>query len=86
MKGKITFLQVLILLIGVILGNFIAEITKGIGFLSWLSYGQTFGISPSSPFHLDLGVFQFSLGLSFHFTIASIIGLVIAIIIIKKTR
>lgn len=86
MKGKITFLQVLVIIIGAVLGNFIADITKAIKFLSWLSYGQTFGISSSNPFFVDLGVFKMTFAISFHFTIAAIIGILIAIIAIKKVR
>ncbi|WP_087066318.1 DUF4321 domain-containing protein [Intestinibacillus massiliensis] len=80
MTKKLSFMQVLILLIGAVLGGFIAKLTAGIPFLSWLGFGDSFGIS---PFTLDLGVLQLTFGLSIEITVATILGLVAAVIICK---
>ena len=59
----------------------IAHLTAGVSALSWLSYGKTFGLS--SPIVLDLGVLVLTFGLTIKFTIASIIGIIIAAIIYR---
>ena len=41
---KLNFIQILILLIGAVLGSLIARLTEGIGALSWLSFGETLGV------------------------------------------
>ena len=80
---KLNFIQILILLIGAVLGNLIARLSSGVSYLSWLAFGDSFGVS---PFTVDLGVAQLTFGLTFDLSIAAIIGLVIAIFICKKLR
>ena len=53
----------------------------GVSVLSWLNYGQSFGFA--SPIVLDLGILVITFGLSIKITIASIIGVLIAIIIYR---
>lgn len=72
----------LILLSGIVLGGFIGYLCRNISFLSWLNYGQTFGLS--SPVVLDLGILVLTFGLTVSINIASIIGIIIGIIIYKK--
>ena len=50
--------------------------------LSWLGYGNSFGLS--SPLVLDLGVLTLQFGLTIRFTIAGIIGIVLAFLIYRK--
>lgn len=76
-------MQVLILLIGAVLGSLIARMTQNISFLSWLSFGDTFGVS---PFTVNLGVAQFTFGMTFQLTIAAILGLIIAMVICRWMR
>lgn len=80
---QISFMQVLILLIGAVLGSLIARMTQNISFLSWLSFGDTFGVS---PFTVNLGVAQFTFGMTFQLTIAAILGLIIAMVICRWMR
>lgn len=80
---RISFMQVLILLVGTVLGSLIARLTREIGFLSWLSFGDTFGVS---PFTVDLGVAQFTFGMTFDLTIAAILGLIIAMVVCRWLR
>ncbi len=72
----------LLLLAGVVLGGFIGKALGGVAFLSWLNYGSSFGLS--SPLVLDLGVLTLQFGLTIRFTIAGIIGIVLAFIIYRR--
>lgn len=80
-KSKNNWALFLLLLAGVVLGGFIAELTKNVSALSWLGYGNTFGLD--SPVVLDLGVIVLTFALKIKITIASIIGVVFAIIVYK---
>jgi len=71
----------LMILTGIVLGGFIGMLAEGVSALSWLSYGQSFGLS--SPLVLDLGVLVLTFGLNIKITIASIVGMVISIIIYR---
>ena len=77
--GKNRWALVLLILAGIVLGSFIATLTTGISWLSWLSFGQTFGFQ--NPIVLDLGVLVLTFGLTIKITIASIIGIIMAAII-----
>ncbi len=79
--GKNTWALFLLLLAGVVLGSFIAQLTSGVSGLSWLSFGKTFGLE--NPIVLDLGVLILTFGLKIRFTIASIIGVILAAIIYR---
>ena len=70
-----------ILLCGIVLGGFLGTLTSNIGFLSWLSYGNTFGLT--EPVVLDLGILVLTFGLTITINIASIIGLMIGIVIYR---
>lgn len=76
------WLAVLFILAGVVIGAFIGEYLGRIPFLSWLDYGANFGIT--DPFTLDLGVLVLRFGLTIRFTIAGIIGILIAIFAFRK--
>jgi len=72
---------VLFMLCGIVLGGFIGNLAGSVGALSWLDYGQTFGLS--SPLILDLGVLSLTFGLTIRISIASIAGVVAAILIYR---
>lgn len=71
----------LLVLAGIVLGGFIGELTSNVSFLSWLSYGQSFGLS--DPLVLNLGILVLTFGLKIKITIAGIIGILIAILIYR---
>lgn len=79
--GKNNWALFLLLLSGIVLGGFIGNLAAGIPMLSWLNYGQSFGFS--NPIVLDLGILVITFGLSIKITIASILGVLIAIIIYR---
>ena len=80
-KYKNGWFLLLFIMIGIVLGGLIAESTAGIESLSWLSYGNTFGLD--SPLVINLGVLVITFALQIKITIASIIGVILAIIIYK---
>lgn len=79
--GKNNWALFLLLLAGIVIGGFIGELTKGIAGLSWLSYGQSFGFA--EPIVLNLGILVITFGLTIKITIASIIGILVAILIYR---
>lgn len=81
MKGKGSWIIIIVMLIGLVIGTVIGGYCSGISALSWLDYGQVFGIT--SPMVLDLGVFVLTLGLTIKINIASIIGIIISFLIYK---
>lgn len=84
MKGtgsKNTWALFLFILTGIVLGGFIGQLAQGVSALSWLGYGQAFGIE--EPIILNLGILVITFGLSIKITIASIIGVILAIIIYR---
>ena len=84
MKGagsKNSWALFLLILAGIVLGGFIGMMAEGVPALSWLGYGQSFGLE--GPLTLNLGILVISFGLTIKITIASIIGVVLAIIIYR---
>lgn len=81
MRNKNFWILLLLLLAGIVLGGFIGNLTAGIPMLSWLSFGQSFGIMP--PINLDLGILVITFGMSIKITMASIIGIVIALLVFR---
>lgn len=65
----------LLILVGIVIGGFIGELFP----VAWLNYGQTFGLT--NPIVLNLGILIISFGLTIKITVASIIGVVVALII-----
>lgn len=76
------WILVLFILSGLVIGGLLGEVAGNIDFLWWLSYGESFGLS--SPLVLNLNIMQLTFGLTFKINIASIIGLIIAVLIYKK--
>ena len=65
----------LLILAGIVIGGFIGNLFPS----TWLNYGQTFGLT--NPLILDLGILTITFALTIKITIASIIGIVAALII-----
>lgn len=72
----------LLLLAGIVVGGFLGYLAQNVSWLSWLNYGQSFGLT--SPVELDIGVMVLTFGLTINFNIASILGIVIAIFVYRK--
>lgn len=84
--GKNSWALLLLILAGVVIGGFLGYLARDISWLSWLNYGQEFGIGSASNgyFTLNLGVIVINFGLSIKITIASIIGVVISVLIYRR--
>ena len=82
---KNSIVLLILMLAGVVLRGFIGHLTRNIEWLSWLNYGQTFGLTGTngSALVLDLGVLVLQFGLQIKITIASIIGVLLAILIYR---
>lgn len=80
--GKNNWVLVLLILAGVVLGGFVGETLWSVPFLQWLGYGKQFGLT--SPLVLDLGVLVLNFGITVKFTIAGIIGIILAVFIYRK--
>jgi hypothetical protein len=84
MKGagsKNSWVLLIFVLVGLVLGGFLGMLTQNISGLSWLNYGQTFGLD--SPIVLNLGILVITFVLNIKITICSIIGMIIAIVIYR---
>lgn len=74
---RVNWVFVILVLIGFVIGRFIGTYFSG----TFLNYGQTFGLS--SPIVLDLGFIILTFGLQIQITIASVIGVAIALIVYR---
>ena len=81
MRNKNFWILLILLLSGIVLGGFLGSLAEGISWLSWLNFGQSFGLD--SPLILNLGVLIITFGLTIKITKASIIGVAIALLIFR---
>ena len=79
--NKNFWILLLLLLSGIVLGGFIGSLASSVPFLSWLNFGQSFGID--SPLVIDFGILVITFGLTIRITMASIIGVAIALLIYR---
>ena len=77
---KSSWLPVLLVLVVFVIGGFIGSYFEG----SFLNYGKAFGLS--SPIVLDMGFFVLTFGLTINITIASVIGVVLALVVYRFIR
>lgn len=78
--GKNSWALFLFILTGIVLGGFIGMLAEGVPALSWLAYGP-FGLQ--EPVVLNFGILVLTFGLSIKITIASIVGVILAVIIYR---
>jgi len=81
-REKSTWIVLLFICAGLVIGGLLGEVASQVDWLSWLAYGQTFGIE--NPFVLNLNVLSLTFAFALHINIASIIGLTISIFLYKK--
>lgn len=81
MKGKNNWTLLLLILAGIVLGGFLGNLAEGVSWLSWLNYGQAFGLQ--NPIVLELGILVLTFGLNIKITIAGIIGIVVGILVYR---
>lgn len=73
----------LLVLAGIVLGGFLGYLAKDVPFLSWLGFSYEFGMT-GEPVVIDLKVFVMTFKVLFDISIASILGIVLAIFIYRK--
>ena len=84
MGSRNFWILLIMMLSGIVLGGFLGSLAEGISFLSWLNFGQSFGLD--TPLVLNLGVLVITFGLSIRITMASIIGVIIALLVYLNIR
>lgn len=77
---KINWVLLLVVLVGFVIGRFIGTYFEG----TFLNYGQSFGMN--EPVVLHLGFLILTFGLTIQITIASVIGVAVALIIYRFIR
>lgn len=82
MKSKNAWIAILFIFVGLVIGGLLGEVASQVEWLSWLSYGQSFGIN--EPLVLNMNVLSLTFAFALNINIASIIGLAIAIFLYKK--
>lgn len=78
MKGHF-WLNLFLVMVGVVIGSMVAEMTVGIPWLKWLSYGLEFGTE--NPVVLDLNLLRLTFGISIRITVSMILFIVIALLL-----
>lgn len=82
LKDRNIWILLIFILSGLVIGGLLGELAARFEALSWLSYGQSFGLS--SPIELDLNIINITFGFMLKINIASIIGILISIFAYKK--
>lgn len=80
-KSKSTWILIIFIFSGLVIGGLLGDLANQVDFLSWLSYGQEFGLE--SPIVLNLSIIKLTFAFMIKINVASIIGLVIAILIYR---
>lgn len=81
-REKNKWILLLFILAGLVVGSLLGEIASNVKELWWLAYGKEFGLT--SPLTLDLSIMKITFGLMIKINIASIIGVIIALLIYRK--
>lgn len=81
-KEKNFWILLIFLLSGLVIGGLLGELANRVDWLWWLSYGESFGLS--TPVTLDLSVLKISFSCMIKINVASIIGMILAIIWYRK--
>lgn len=82
MKSKNVWVLLLCMLAGLTVGNFLGDVCSKVSFLSFLNYGQSFGLK--DPVTIDLGVLLITLKFQIKITLTGIVGLLGGIMFYKK--
>ena len=81
MGNRNFWILLLLLLTGIVLGGFLGSLAEGVSWLSWLNFGQSFGLD--EPLVLKLGVLVITFGLSMKISMAGILGVAVALLIYR---
>lgn len=81
MKRRNFWLNLFLILIGIVLGTTVAHFTKDVSALSWLAFGMTFGTPENVP--LDLGVLKITVGVNLTITVAVVLMVTLSLLVGK---
>lgn len=84
MKDTRLWLFLIFLFSGIIIGGLIGDYAKNVPYLEWLGYGKTFGLT--EPLLLDISVLKLSFGIVFELNVASVIGILTAVLVYRKMK
>lgn len=76
-RGKNFWILLLFLMTGIVIGGFIGEMASKVPGFTWLNFGESFGFD--NPVVLNFGILVITFGISIRITMASIVGVIIAI-------
>ena len=80
-KSKNSWILIIFICAGLVFGSLIGKLSAQVDWLSWLAFGQEFGLS--QPLVLDLSVLKITFGFTININMASIIGMAIALFIYR---
>lgn len=74
------WILILLIIAGIVVGGLIGEMSNN----KWLNYGQKFGLT--SPVNIDFKILSITFGFLINVNVASIIGILLAILIYLKIK
>lgn len=77
-----TIIKITVIFMGIIFGGFIGELVKDVSFFNFLSFGKELGLT--EPLVLDLDAIKINFGIMIKLNIASVLGFILSLVIIKK--
>jgi hypothetical protein len=80
-NDKRFWILLVFILCGIVIGSLLGELASNVNWLSSLAFSRSFGLS--TPLTLDLGVIQLTFGLMININMASMIGVLIALIVYR---
>ena len=78
------WLFLIFLFSGIILGGLLGDFAKSVPYLEWLGYGKSFGLT--EPLKLDICVLKLTFSIMFELNVASVIGILTAVLIYRKIK
>ena len=79
MRSSHFWLNLFLICVGVVTGSMVADITAGVPWLSWLSYGLDFGTQ--APLVLDLGILSLTFGIRIDLTVSVILFIALSLVL-----
>lgn len=76
---KSFWFNLFLVVVGIVVGAMVSEMTAGIPALSWLSYGLNFGTK--SPVVLDLNAITLTFGITLNITISTAICVALSLLL-----
>lgn len=74
-----TIISFFCVLVGIVVGSLLANVTASVPALGWLSYALSFGLE--SPVVLDLSVVRLTFGLSVNLSVAVILCVAVSLVV-----